>query len=204
VPAPRSDTSPDGLAEPVPIGRRVAGSTAVLDEVVVPPWLRMPSLRLVTGPSRPVPAAAVERPAPAGPGTPAASGGSGTSTASGGSGAPAESGGSGASTASGGSGTSGGSGAPAASGGSSASGGASTRAGREAAPLRPVTDLAARRAAVLRPAVQTARPRIDDDSGILGLSRLTRGRVGSRLFTLFFVGVFTLIALQMVLELLHG
>jgi hypothetical protein len=135
VPAPRS---PDGLAEAVPIGGRPG--TAVLHEVVVPPWLRMPSLRLVTGTARPVTAVAADR---------------------------------------------------------------SPRTGA-AAPVRPVTELAARRATVHRPAVLSARPRIEDDPAILGLSRLTRGRVGSRLFTLFFVGVFTLIALQTVLELLYG
>jgi hypothetical protein len=46
-------------------------------------------------------------------------------------------------------------------------------------------------------------PRIADDPAILGLSRLTRGRFGSRLFTLFFVLVFTLIAAQMVVSILY-
>lgn len=132
VPAPRSS---EGLAEAVPIGGR--RGTAVLDDVVVPPWLRMPSLRLVAGPSHPTRSATTPSRSPA-------------------------------------------------------------------APVRPVTDLAARRVTVHRPAVQSARPRIVEDTGILGLSRLTRGRAGSRLFTLFFVAVFTLIALQMVLELLYG
>ncbi|MHA6785923.1 hypothetical protein ACVGOW_33740 [Pseudonocardia saturnea] len=63
----------------------------------------------------------------------------------------------------------------------------------------PVTELADR-----RPPVLSARPRVVEEPGILGLSRLTRGQVGSRLFTLFFVAVFTLIAVQMVMELLHG
>lgn len=68
----------------------------------------------------------------------------------------------------------------------------------------PVTELAARRVTVPRPAVLSARPRVVEEPGILGLSRLTRGQVGSRLFTLFFVAVFTLIAVQMVVEILHG
>lgn len=132
---------PDGSGSEVPAeagppgGRR---GTAVLDDLVVPPWLRMPSMRFGAAPSR----------------TPAA--------------------------------------------------GPAGAADREGGPARPVTENAARRVTVHRPAVQSARPRVVEDTGILGLSRLTRGRVGSRLFTLFFVAVFTLIALQMVLELLHG
>jgi hypothetical protein len=47
------------------------------------------------------------------------------------------------------------------------------------------------------------RPRIVEEPGILGLSRLTRGRFGSRLFTLFFVLVFTLIAVEMVVSILY-
>jgi hypothetical protein len=47
------------------------------------------------------------------------------------------------------------------------------------------------------------RPRIVDEPGILGLSRRTRGRFGSRLFTLFFVLVFALIAVQMVVSILY-
>lgn len=49
-----------------------------------------------------------------------------------------------------------------------------------------------------------ARPRVVEEPGILGLSRLTRGRVGSRLFTLFFVAVFALIFVQMLVTLVHG
>lgn len=48
------------------------------------------------------------------------------------------------------------------------------------------------------------RPPVDDDPGILGISRLTRGRVGSRLFTLFFVLVFTVIVVQMVAAILDN
>jgi hypothetical protein len=47
------------------------------------------------------------------------------------------------------------------------------------------------------------RPRIVDEPGILGLSRLTRGRFGSRLFNWFFVLVFVVILIQMVSALLE-
>jgi hypothetical protein len=121
----------DDLPAAVPIGgSRSSGSTAVLDDAVAPPWLRMPPVRLV--------ATATPDPAPA---------------------------------------------------------------ARRAAPA---TELAGWRAVVHRPAVLSARPRVVEEPGILGLSRLTRGQVGSRLFTLFFVAVFTLIAVQMMVELLHG
>ncbi len=46
------------------------------------------------------------------------------------------------------------------------------------------------------------RPPIGADPAILGLSRITRGRVGSRLFTLFFVLVFVVIFVQMLFALL--
>ena len=46
-------------------------------------------------------------------------------------------------------------------------------------------------------------PRITEEPAILGLSRLTRGRFGSRVFTWFFVLVFTLIAVQMVVSILY-
>lgn len=154
----------DGLAGAVPIGGR--RGTAVLVDVVVPPWLRMPSLRLVAEPSRTPtagsPSVRAGSPERSEPGSPVAGARSGTVA------------------------------------------GPSDAADREGGPVRPVTELAARRVTEHRPAVQSARPRIVEDTGILGLSRLTRGRVGSRLFTLFFVAVFTLIALQMVLELLNG
>lgn len=47
-----------------------------------------------------------------------------------------------------------------------------------------------------------ARPRIEPEQGILGLSRHTRSRLGSRLFNLFFVLVFALILVQMIVALL--
>jgi hypothetical protein len=46
------------------------------------------------------------------------------------------------------------------------------------------------------------RPRIVEEPGILGLSRLTRGRFGSRLFNLFFLLVFTVIVIQMISAIL--
>lgn len=86
--------------------------------------------------------------------------------------------------------------------------------------VRPVTLLASRRAAATvtgpvtvtapvtapasPPAPLGARPRIVEEPSILGLSRRTRSRIGSRLFTLFFVAVFSLIAVQMVVEILSG
>jgi hypothetical protein len=48
------------------------------------------------------------------------------------------------------------------------------------------------------------RPRIVDEPGILGLSRLTRGRFGSRLFNLFFVLVFAVIVIQMISAILDN
>lgn len=54
-----------------------------------------------------------------------------------------------------------------------------------------------------RPEVRPpARPRIEPEPAILGLSRHTRSRLGSRLFNLFFVLVFALIVIQMVMALL--
>ncbi|QYN35610.1 hypothetical protein K1T35_46230 [Pseudonocardia sp. DSM 110487] len=48
------------------------------------------------------------------------------------------------------------------------------------------------------------RPRIVDEPGILGLSRLTRGRFGSRMFNLFFLLVFTVILIQMISAILDN
>lgn len=50
----------------------------------------------------------------------------------------------------------------------------------------------------------SARPRVEPEAGMIGLSRLTRSRAGSRLFTLFFVAVFALIFVQMCVVLLRG
>lgn len=49
-----------------------------------------------------------------------------------------------------------------------------------------------------------ARPRIDDDPGLLGISRRSHGRIGARLFNLFFVLVFALILAQLLVTLLDG
>lgn len=57
--------------------------------------------------------------------------------------------------------------------------------------------------ALHRPEVRPpARPRIEPEQAILGLSRHTRSRLGSRLFNLSFVFVFVLILVQMVVALL--
>jgi hypothetical protein len=48
------------------------------------------------------------------------------------------------------------------------------------------------------------RPRIEQEPSILGLSRHSRSRIGSRAFTLFFVFVFALILVQLVVTLLSG
>ncbi|MGH3566534.1 MAG: hypothetical protein ACRDRH_10975 [Pseudonocardia sp.] len=50
----------------------------------------------------------------------------------------------------------------------------------------------------------SARPRIEDDPGLLGLTRRSHSRVGSRIFTLFFVLVFAVILIQLVVALLEG
>ena len=55
-----------------------------------------------------------------------------------------------------------------------------------------------------RPPVQPPRPRIVDEPGILGLSRLARSRFGTRLFNLFFLLVFTLIVVQMIYAILDN
>ena len=47
-----------------------------------------------------------------------------------------------------------------------------------------------------------ARPPIVDESALFGLSRRSRGRVGSLVFTLFFVFVYAVIALQLIVALL--
>ncbi len=43
---------------------------------------------------------------------------------------------------------------------------------------------------------RAARPRVDPDPALFGFARHTRGRLGGRLFTLFFLLVFALIAVQ--------
>jgi hypothetical protein len=53
-----------------------------------------------------------------------------------------------------------------------------------------------------RPAELPPRPRVVEDPGILGISRRARGRVGSRVFTWFFVFVYALIVVQMIVAIL--
>lgn len=50
----------------------------------------------------------------------------------------------------------------------------------------------------------TARPRVEDDEALLGLTRRSHSRWGQRLFALFFVFVFAVIVLQLVVVLLDG
>jgi len=52
------------------------------------------------------------------------------------------------------------------------------------------------------PKRSSARPPIGAEPAIVGLSRISRGRLGSRLFALFFVLVFTVIGIQLVVALL--
>jgi hypothetical protein len=69
-------------------------------------------------------------------------------------------------------------------------------------PVRTGRPAGARPAAPAVPPNLRARPRIEPEQGILGLSRHSRSRLGSRLFNLFFVCVFALILVQMVVALL--
>jgi hypothetical protein len=63
-----------------------------------------------------------------------------------------------------------------------------------------------RAAAAPRPAAvptrPEARPPVVDELAVLGLSRHLRSRVGTRLFTWFFVLVFALILVQLIASLL--
>lgn len=49
-----------------------------------------------------------------------------------------------------------------------------------------------------------ARPRIVQDPVILGLTRHSRSKLGSRLFTWFFVFVYVLILVQLIWSILRG
>ena len=49
-----------------------------------------------------------------------------------------------------------------------------------------------------------ARPRIVQDPVIIGLTRVSRSRLGSRLFTWFFVFVYLVIIIQLVWSILQG
>jgi len=85
--------------------------------------------------------------------------------------------------------------------------GVAPRAGTVATPgpANQVRPLAVRRPAPPPgpPAGLRARPRVEPEVGILGLSRHSRSRLGSRLFTLFFVFVFGLILVQLIVTLLQ-
>lgn len=58
-------------------------------------------------------------------------------------------------------------------------------------------------AVVELPPQPETRPRIVEDPAILGLTRVSRSRLGSRLFTWFFVFVYAVILIQLVLSLLQ-
>lgn len=73
-------------------------------------------------------------------------------------------------------------------------------AAREATPADP--QLVAAGPPRGRPPGPSPRPRIVDEPGILGLSRIARSRFGSRLFTWFFVLVYMLIIVQMIYAIL--
>jgi hypothetical protein len=74
------------------------------------------------------------------------------------------------------------------------SGAATTPSARRAAPGPP-------HALPPRP---DARPRIVQDPVILGLTRVSRSRLGSRLFTWFFVFVYLVIVIQLIWSILQG
>jgi hypothetical protein len=58
-------------------------------------------------------------------------------------------------------------------------------------------------AAIELPPQPETRPRIVEDPAILGLTRVSRSRLGSRLFTWFFVFVYAVILIQLIVSLLQ-
>ncbi|MER5672771.1 hypothetical protein [Pseudonocardia alni] len=64
------------------------------------------------------------------------------------------------------------------------------------APRRPRADGDEPVGTVYRPPAVSARPPVDLDNGLLGFSRLTRGRVGARVFTIVFVLIYLVILVQ--------
>jgi hypothetical protein len=58
-------------------------------------------------------------------------------------------------------------------------------------------------AVVELPPQPETRPRIVEDPAILGLTRVSRSRLGSRLFTWFFVFVYAVILIQLIVSLLQ-
>jgi hypothetical protein len=77
---------------------------------------------------------------------------------------------------------------------------------RPTPPIRPGTGPArsGRLAGGARRADPSPRPRVEPEPSILGLSRRSHSRLGSRLFTLFFVAVYAVIVIQLVVALLGG
>jgi hypothetical protein len=72
-----------------------------------------------------------------------------------------------------------------------------------ASPPKPATQPPATGAPHLPPRPE-ARPRIVQDPVILGLTRVSRSRLGSRLFTWFFVFVYLVIVIQLIWSILQG
>lgn len=64
------------------------------------------------------------------------------------------------------------------------------------APRRPRADGDEPVGTVYRPPAVSARPPVDLDNGLLGFSRLTRGRAGARVFTIVFVLIYLVILVQ--------
>ncbi|MEU9818283.1 hypothetical protein ACIGG9_02755 [Pseudonocardia alni] len=64
------------------------------------------------------------------------------------------------------------------------------------APRRPRADGDEPVGTVYRPPAVSARPPVDLDNGLLGFSRLTRGRIGARVFTIVFVLIYLVILVQ--------
>ena len=222
-----ADLASGGPVEPAPLtahaGSRSgrsdrSGTTALFDDDgVAPPWLRMPASG-AAGPLRSG-CGTLRRTTSSVTGSSAVGSSTLGSSTVGPSATDSSAGGSLAGRSSS-SGSSSGSSAGGSSAGRSSGGSAATDPSAAREPSEPgnrprtgrVTELAVRRARTapapgpyaLRPAPRSARPRVVEEPGILGLSRLTRGRVGSRLFTLFFVAVFALIAVQTVWAILYG
>lgn len=63
-------------------------------------------------------------------------------------------------------------------------------------PRRPRTAGRGAQGPVYRPPAVSARPRVEPEPGLVGFSRLTRGRAGARVFTLVFVGIYLVILVQ--------
>ncbi|WP_214368347.1 hypothetical protein [Pseudonocardia sp. H11422] len=77
-------------------------------------------------------------------------------------------------------------------------------AGRPGQPtIRPPSGPPVSRPVTTAPGGLQYRPPIEPEPSILGLSRHARGRAGSRAFTLVFVGIFAVILIQLIVELLN-